>query len=119
MHVLRTATAITVLNTSVNRGKYLYDICFYKACSEIEEVLLSKVDSLYAFNPPYLPEDICFYKNGYCWLGTLTHEKSNFINIENKEDYNYFKKIGLKLRKESNENNKNERYYEYGISDWT
>ena len=65
--------------------QYLFDICFYKICPEVENFLLESVNSLYDFNPPYLPEDIAFYKDNYCWFYTVTHEKRCEMDVENIE----------------------------------
>ncbi len=79
--------------------QYLFDICFYKICPEVEKFLLESVNSLYAFNPPYLPEDIAFYKDSYCWFYTVTHEKRCEMDIENIEEYNYIENMGIKIEK--------------------
>lgn len=80
-------------------NQYVFDICFYKVCPEIEKFLLESVDSLYAFNPPYLPEDIAFYKDGYCWFYTVTHEERCDMYIESIEECNYIENMGIKIEK--------------------
>lgn len=91
------------------KGKYMFDICFYKICPEVEKFLLER-NSLYAFEPPYLPEDIAFYKDGYCWFYTISHEKIGTMDIENKEDREYIKKIGIETQ-EYEINEKDERLF--------
>ena len=80
-------------------NQYLFDICFYKICPEVENFLLESVNSLYDFNPPYLPEDIAFYKDNYCWFYTVTHEKRCEMDIENIEECNYIENMGIKIEK--------------------
>lgn len=78
-------------------NQYIFDICFYKNSDEIKRFLIESVDSLYKFNPPYLPEDISFFKEGHCWLKTVTHENMCVINIESKEEYDNLTNIGIKM----------------------
>lgn len=80
-------------------NQYIFDICFYRICLEVEKFLLESVDSLYAFDPPYLPEDIAFYKDGYCWFYTVTHEERCEMDIENIEECNYIENMGIKIEK--------------------
>lgn len=94
------------------KEQYLYDICFYRACPEIEEFLLHTVDSLYDFKPPYLPEDISFFKEGYCWLNTITHEKIGYIYIKDINEYKDIIDIGIKIEKYDNCNQNDEELYE-------
>lgn len=42
-------------------------------------------------------EDLCFYKNGYCWLYSVGHEEICDIFCENEEEYEYLKSIGIKF----------------------
>jgi len=80
-------------------NQYVFDICFYKICPEVEKFLLESVDSLYAFDPPYLPEDIAFYKDGYCWFYTVTHEERCDMDIKTIEECNYIENMGIKIEK--------------------
>ena len=96
-------------------NQYIFDICFYKICPEVEKFLLESVDSLYAFDPPYLPEDIAFYKDGYCWFYTVTHEERCDMDIESIEECKYIENMGIKLEKyETNEKDK-DLFEEYEI----
>lgn len=78
------------------KGDYIYDICFYKTTDKIKKFLLEK-NSLYEFMLPALPEDVCFFKNGYAWLRSSTHDKSCGIYIENEQEISVLKEIGLKF----------------------
>jgi len=66
----------------------------------VEDFLLESVDRLYKWNPPYLPEDICFWKNGQCHFKSITHEETAYINIKDKKEYEHVTKMGIKLQKE-------------------
>lgn len=84
-------------NSYKYNNKYLFDICFYRKSNKLKNFLLKSANSLHEFLPPYLPEDISFFKNGYCWLETVTHEEIYTINIKNKEEYEKLISMGIKL----------------------
>lgn len=69
---------------------------FYRLGNELKEYLLSN-KNLYNWLEPKYPEDICFYKNGYCWLYSVTHEEICDIYCENEEEYEYLKSIGIEF----------------------
>lgn len=79
-----------------HKGEYIYNICFYKTSENVKEFLLQQ-NRLYKFLPPNLPEDICFLKNGKCWLKTIAHEHEGYIFEQNEEEKEYLKQIGLKF----------------------
>lgn len=79
-----------------HKGEYIYNICFYKTSENVKEFLLQQ-NRLYKFLPPNLPEDICFLKNGKCWLRTTTHEHEGYIFEQNEAEKEYLKQIGLKF----------------------
>lgn len=80
-------------------NKYLFDVCFYRTCPEIEKFLLESAKSLYSFKPPYFPEDIAFYKDEYCWFYTITHEKTSGMYIDSEEDCKRIENMGIKIKK--------------------
>lgn len=73
-----------------------YRLHFYKINENLKEYLLSN-KNLYAWLNPKYPEDISFFKNGYCWLYSVTHEKICNIYCENEQEYEYLKSIGIKF----------------------
>ena len=107
-----TVNKVCIKNEKEN-NQYLFDICFYKICPEIERFLLESVNSLYGFNPPYLPEDIAFYKDGYCWFYTVTHEERAEMNLESIEECNDIENIGIKIEKCETSEKYNDLYEEY------
>lgn len=74
----------------------LFNIYFYKTSDEVKEYLLSNKDIYKWINPKY-PEDIAFFKNGWCLLSTTIHERIFYIEVENKEEYEYLKSIGIEF----------------------
>lgn len=79
-----------------HKGEYIYNICFYKTSDNVKEFLLQQ-DRLYKFLPPNLPEDISFFRNGKCWLETVSHERIGRIYTKDEEEIKYLKQIGLKF----------------------
>ena len=73
-----------------------YDTYYLKINTETKKEVLSK-KSLYDWCFPNSIEDICFFKDGYCFLETVAHEELCFIYCENKEEYEYLKSIGIKF----------------------
>lgn len=56
-----------------------------------EKVLIDASQSLYSWQQPFLPEDLCLLRNnGQPWLVTIAHEKEAylFLKKEEKEDFN-------------------------------
>jgi len=90
----------------------LFEVLFFKASIEMETYML-KNKNLYAWLNPNYPEDICFFKNGYCWLYSVAHEKLCDIFCENEEEYEYLKSIGIEFFEENfSPTPKDELYYE-------
>ena len=58
--------------------------------------MLSNSD-LYAWLNPNYPEDISFFKDGYCWLYSVAHEEMCDIYCESVEEYNYLRSIGIEF----------------------
>lgn len=74
----------------------LFTIYFYKTNNEVKEYLLSH-KNLYTWLNPKYPEDISFFKNGWCLLSTIIHEKTIYIEVENQEEYEHLKNIGIEF----------------------
>ena len=79
-----------------NEKIYLNDTYSFRLNDELRREILSK-KSLYDWRFPNSLEDICFFKDGYCFLETITHENLCFIYCDNKEEYEYLKSIGVKF----------------------
>lgn len=58
----------------------------FKLNSESVEIIKNVTDSIYGWLQPYLPEDLCFYRNdGSVVLDSLTHHKIILINLTMEE----------------------------------
>lgn len=80
----------------LNSGVHHSTIYYLKLNNEIKNELILK-NSIFNWCYPSSIEDICFFKNGYCWLYSVTHEKICDIYCENKEEYEYLKSIGIEF----------------------
>ena len=79
-----------------NEQVYLNDIYYLILNDELKSEILSK-KSLYDWHYPNSLEDICFFKDGYCFLETVAHEGLCFIYCDNEAEYEYLKSIGIKF----------------------
>lgn len=68
------------------------DICFYRVCNEVKRYLLEP-NGLFNWKYPYFPEDISFFKDGYCWFFTVSHEGYGYIYTKNIEVVKKLKKL--------------------------
>lgn len=74
----------------------LFEVRYYKLTSNTQKYLLTN-DSMYNWLNPKYPEDISFFKNGYCWLYSVSHEHICDIYCEDEEEYEYLKSIGVEF----------------------
>lgn len=73
------------------------NIYYMKLTKELQQEILSK-NSIFDWHYPMSLENLCFFRNGYCWLYSVAHEKILDIYCENEEEYNYLKSIGVKFQ---------------------
>ncbi len=58
----------------------------YHSESECAEILKNATHSLYSWEQPNLPEDLCFLKdNEDIWLASITHEKDAYFLLSQEE----------------------------------
>ncbi len=93
-----------------------FDILFFKSSKEVKDYLLCNKNLYNWLNPQY-PEDISFFKNGYCWLYSVAHEEMCDIYCESNEEYEYLKSMGIEFfEKKFEPTLKKYLYYEdYGL----
>ena len=72
------------------------NILFYKFDEDLVDFLL-KNDNLYNWLNPDFPEDIAFFKDGYCWLYSVAHEEMCVIYCSDKKEYVEMKNMGIKF----------------------
>jgi hypothetical protein len=91
-------------NTSV-------DINIYKICEEVKPYLY-KAGGLFNWVYPYFPDDLSFFKNGYCWFYTVSHENYANIYVNNQQDIKNLLKLGIEFNVNEYTGNELSPFYE-------
>ena len=84
--------------------KHIYKLVFYTSKQECLSAL-SQVDNIFGWNYPMAPMDLCFYKDGYCWFSSISHERMAFLNTDENECIQQLQEIGANLKFIGEENN--------------
>lgn len=84
------------VNQNVKEGTY-HKIYYIKLHEKLYKYLLER-ESLYDWLNPCLPTDLAFFKKGYCFLESVTHERLCWIYYQNESERNELKKIGLNYK---------------------
>lgn len=73
------------------------EISVYKVRNEVKSYLLEP-RSLFNWKYPYFPDDLSFFKDGYCWFASVAHEgyACMFTNIY--DDITFLKKLGISFK---------------------
>ncbi len=59
---------------------------YYSFSAESATILKEITDSLYAWQQPDLPEDLCLLRaDGNSWLVTISHERDSYLSITEEE----------------------------------
>lgn len=88
---------------------------FYQCDEKLVEFLLEP-QNLYNWNWPNYPQDPCFYRKGFIWLCTVSHEEECTIILRNKEERALLKSYGIRLGKYERDD-ENGMHYEEGLYD--
>lgn len=104
-----------ISNKAMYDEQFLYTTTYYiRLANEIKAELINK-NSIYDWCFPMALEDLCFFKDGYCWLYSVAHEEILDIYCENEEEYNYLKSIGIEFEEDHfipiSEKEKKDLYY--------
>ncbi len=81
---------------TAGEDEYVYDIIFYRASLEAEEVL-SAVTSIFDWNYPLNPQDLCFYKDTYMWFESIAEEEFISFCPNEKKEMEDIRNLGLTL----------------------
>lgn len=77
------------------------DIYVVSLSEQLRETLLN-IGSVFAWQYPLAPEDLCFMSKGKCWLASIAHEELCFIYSDSNIEKDIIKKIlGLKFTERS------------------
>lgn len=76
---------------SLTRDDYI-DI--YRASLDLLPFLF-KPDDIHNWVPPY-PQDLCFFRKGYCWMDNTVHERMTSIHCQTEEDARLLDRLGVR-----------------------
>ena len=98
-------------STEILSGSSLYDINVYSTNQSVKELLL-RPNSFLSWRFPYFPEDLSFFRNGYCWVYASSHEEYIEIFPKNEEEYNILTDMGIEFTDEYKVTPVSELFYE-------
>lgn len=87
------------------------DIYVYRICHELRALLL-KPKELFKWKYPYFPDDLSFFKNGYCWFFTVAHENYSFMFVESDEEIRILERMGINFKVEKYDGDETSLFYE-------
>lgn len=68
----------------------------YKICEESKQLLL-RVNNILSWSFPKLPNDLAFYKNGYCWFYTSIQEEEVTLCVDTENELAFWNKLGIEF----------------------
>lgn len=74
--------------------RYQRTIYFYRSDPNAAAVLKS-AGRIFGWVYPYYPEDLAFFRQGYCWMASVAHEEYLWFYRETKEDLTFFRSLGV------------------------
>lgn len=87
------------------------DISVYKVCNDVREYLLEP-KGIFNWKYPYFPDDLCFFKNGYCWFSTCAHEWYGCMFVDTYEDVEKLQNIGMVFNIQESDITEESLFYE-------
>ena len=87
-----------------NENHHIYRFVLYRAELECLDTLLL-VENLYEWDYPYAPMDLCFYRDGYCWMSVTAHEGYADLYTNDEQEVETLESLGayLELYREDGE----------------
>lgn len=89
-------------NTETYDNNHIYKYVMYSSNLKCLDILL-RIEGIYGWDYPNAPMDLCFYKNGYCWLAITGHERMAYLYTDNMLEIEELKNLGAGLTYDSNE----------------
>lgn len=83
-----------------NENGHIYRLAMYRSVPEVESVL-ARANSLWDWDYPALPMDLCFYKDGYAWFAASSHETWNCLYIDDANTAAEMRALGFVLTDEA------------------
>ena len=88
-------------NTETRDDTHIYNYIMYLADARCVDILI-QVPGIYEWDYPDAPMDLCFYKDGYCWLSITAHGHSAYLYTDNAMEVEELMRIGADLVYDSN-----------------
>lgn len=78
-------------------GQLKHQIMVVCRCCKGSRKQLLEMPNLFLLEDNDIPEDICFYRNGKLWFGSITHERISFFTDITNEEVLFFQKNNIKI----------------------
>lgn len=79
-----------------NDNNHIYKLVFYRAEPDAINAF-SKADRLFAWDYPEFPMDISFFKDGFAWFVSVSHEKDAVLYTDDKQTVDELIEIGVNI----------------------
>ena len=80
-----------------NFNNHIYKLIMYKATLDAIPAL-SKANCLFDWDYPKFPMDLSFYKEGYAWFASSSHEQWNALYTDSKTVIDDLKQLGICIK---------------------
>ena len=81
--------------------RHIYQLALYRCHIDVLPALES-VGCLWDWDYPKHPMDLCFYREGYAWFWSVTHEGMNMLYIDQPSMISELESVGLEFHYEGN-----------------
>lgn len=81
---------------TLNESGNVYNLAIYKSVPEVVDILVM-VDSLWDWDYPNYPMDLCFFKNGYAHFISSAHEEYSILYTDEKNLVQLLREHDIKL----------------------
>ena len=98
---------------TTNENGHIYELTVYRSCVQAVSIL-EEVGSLWKWDYPRYPMDLCFFRAGYAWFVSSAHEEYGILYTDDLGIINYLCNLGIKLKK-GNAVKDDELYWEKGL----
>lgn len=81
---------------TLNENNHIYELTVYRSCKQVIPVL-EELDSLWQWDYPHYPMDLCFFRSGFAWFISSAHEEYAILYTEDSGVVNDLRDIGFTL----------------------
>lgn len=79
--------------------RHEHNFMFFRTNPKLFDLLIQP-GRLYNWRDDSYPEDLCFFRKGYCWLSTTAHENMAGITTEDRAEFIALESMGVVLSTE-------------------